>query len=149
VVDSLRRLELAVMSLIGAPLLASLYSLREWQTAGFSAYRPGWVAGDANYFAAVALIGIALSYNLVPVARTRRQKQFYLVALAITFLAFVISASRGGFVGLCALFLLILVRGKQKLRLLIISTLMVPLLLFAPMSPIKRIIAPEYGDTAS
>jgi len=42
-----------------------------------------------------------------------------------------------------------LFRSRQKLKLSLVSILAVPLLVYAPISPIGRIIAPGYGDTVS
>jgi O-antigen ligase len=148
-VDSSRRLLYSIFALVGALMLAGLYSLREYQVAGMSTYRPGFVAGDGNFFAAATLLTMPIALYSSFVLRKRLQRWFCVAALIVTFVAFVVSASRGAFVGLCGMFLVMLFRSKQKLKLSLISILAVLLLVYAPMSPIKRIIAPGYGDTAS
>lgn len=149
-IDSAARIQNSVLALVGAIVLASLYSLREWQGAGFSAYRPGYVSGDANYFSATALLIMPIAYHLTASAKTRLERYFYLGSVIVTFVAFVVSGSRGGFVGLCAVGALTLLRSRRKLRVLAVGMLIVlPMLLYAPMSPVKRIIAPDSGDKLS
>lgn len=148
-IDSRLRLERAVLSLLGALAFASLYSLREYELAGFSAYRPGWVAGDANLFAAATLITMPVAYHLVSASLKRWQRWFCLGTLVLTFLAFVVSASRGAFVGFCLTFVVMLWRTKSKLGLIAVTLVAIPILLFAPMSPISRIVSPQYADVSS
>ncbi len=64
VIDSRARLRMSLFSLMGGLGLASLYTVREWQGAGFSYYRPGYVAGDSNIYAAAALLTLPLTYYL-------------------------------------------------------------------------------------
>jgi len=148
-VDSLRKLEYTALAFVGALDLAALYVLREYQRLGFGDTRVGWVAGDGNYFAAATLLAMPVAFHLMSVARTRAQRWFYLGSTVTIFPAFVVTGSRGGFAGLCALFGIMFLRYKKKSRVLLVGVLMVPILLFAPMSPIKRLTDPNYGDTLS
>ena len=148
-ITSFPRFVHAILALIGALVLASAYSLREYQIAGFSTYRPGWVAGDANLFAAATLLAMPLAYHWMMVTRSFKERWFCAGALLVVFAAFVVSGSRGAFVGLCATSITMFLRSRHKFRLVMTGLLLVPLLVFAPTSPIKRIVAPEYGDIAS
>ncbi|MGB7439332.1 MAG: O-antigen ligase family protein [Candidatus Acidiferrum sp.] len=149
-VNSLRRLQFAVLSLLGALDLASLYFLREYQKIGFGAARAsGWVVGDGNYFACAALLTIPIAYYLIPSTREQLLKWFYRTSLALTFLAVVFSASRGAFAGLCGVVAVTLFSSGNKYRALFASALIVVALLVSPVSPIKRILDPEYGDNNS
>jgi O-antigen ligase len=148
-VDSMRKLEYTALVFVGALDFAALYVLREYQLIGFGDSRVGWVAGDGNYFAAATLLAMPVAFHLMSTARLRVHRWFYLGSTIIIFLAFVVTGSRGGFAGLCALFGLVFLRYKKKSRVLLVGALMVPVLLFAPMSPIKRLTDPNYGDSLS
>jgi O-antigen ligase len=148
-VDSMRKLEYTALVFVGALDFAALYVLREYQLIGFGDSRVGWVAGDGNYFAAATLLAMPVAFHLMSVARMQAQRWFYLGSVILIFLAFVVTGSRGGFMGLCALFGIMFLRYKKKRRVLLAGVLMVPILLLAPMSPIKRLTDPNYGDTLS
>ncbi|MFB3813625.1 MAG: O-antigen ligase family protein [Terriglobales bacterium] len=149
VVDSQQRLRWAVLSLIGAIVWASAYTIREWQLGGFGAARPGWVAGDANFFTAGALMVMPTMYFLAQAGQAKWERRFCLAALGISLVAVVAAASRGGLLGLSVAYTYVFLRSKQKLKL---GLLVIPVLVFllvAPSSPIKRIVAPNYGDKVS
>lgn len=149
-IDSSRRLRFAVLSLIGALGIASLYTLREFQTNGFTAgYRPGYVVGDANFFSGAALLAIPLAYYLVGAKGPRWERTFCLVCLLATILALIVGASRGGFYGLCLCVIYIVFNSNRKLPALGFLLLLVPLLFLMPSSPIKRILSPSYSDITS
>ncbi len=149
VVDSQARFRLSLYFLMGANALASLYTVREWQMAGFSYYRPGYVAGDSNMFAASVLLTIPLSYYLFREKRPAWERRFSLGCLALTVVAFIAASSRGALVGLGLGLLYLLVRSERRFSFLILIAVLVPLMLLTPISPIKRITDPGYQDTAS
>jgi O-antigen ligase len=149
-VSSLRRLQFAVLSLLGALDLASLYFLREYQKAGFGEARAsGWVVGDGNYFACAALLTIPIAYYLISSTHEQFLKWFYRASLVLTFLALVFSASRGAFAGLCAVVAVTLFSSGNRYRAVFASTLIAVVLLVSPASPVKRILDPGYGDNSS
>jgi O-antigen ligase len=149
-VSSLRRLQFAVLSLLGALDLASLYFLREYQKAGFGAVRAtGWVVGDGNYFACAALLTIPIAYYLISSTHEQFPKCFYCVSLFLTGFALVCSGSRGAFAGLCAVVAVTLFSSGNKYRALFASALIAVALLVSPASPVKRILDPGYGDSNS
>ena len=98
IVDSSKRLRYSLLAFIGAMGLGSLYTLREFQKAGFApGYRPGYVVLDSNFFSAAALLAIPLAYYLMMANRARWERLFCLVCLVVTVLAVIVSASRGAF----------------------------------------------------
>ena len=146
-IDSPQRLRSAVLSLIAALGVASLYTLREFQANGFAAgYRPGYVVGDANFFSGAALLAIPLAYYLVGAKGPRWERIFCLVCLLTTVLALIVGASRGGFYGLCLCVIYIVFNSNRKLPALGLLLLLLPLLFLMPSSPIKRILSPNYSD---
>lgn len=150
IVDSSKRLRYSLLAFIGAMGLGSLYTLREFQTSGFAVgYRPGYVVLDGNFFSAAALLAIPLAYYLMR-ARIRRWERWYCVAcLAVTVLALIVIASRGGFVGLCVSMLYMTIRSKHKAGVVALVLILVPLLIYSPSSPLQRISTPGYGDQSS
>ncbi|HET9400056.1 MAG TPA: O-antigen ligase family protein [Candidatus Acidoferrales bacterium] len=149
VVDSKQRLRTSLLCLIGGLALASLYTLREWQKGGFGTDRPGYVAGDANFFAAAALLTMPLAYLLLKEKRPMWEKIFCGTCLLATVLASLTAASRGAFIGLAFTYLYLLIRSRRKLALLFCALILVPVVLFAPTSPLRRILHPDYGDISS
>lgn len=149
VIDSRSRLQACLFSIIGGIGIASLYTVREWQVAGFSYYRPGYVAGDANYYAAASLLALPLSYYLAREKGSLLRRAFCWGCLGITVVGFVSASSRGGFVGLCLAVVYMLVRSERRLSLAILTGLLVILMLFTPISPIQRFLHPSYGDEMS
>jgi O-antigen ligase len=149
-IDSPQRLRSAVLSLIAALGVASLYTLREFQANGFAAgYRPGYVVGDANFFSGAALLAIPLAYYLVGAKGPRWERIFCLVCMLTTVLALIAGASRGGFYGLCLCVIYIVFNSNRKLPAFGLLLLLIPLLFLMPSSPIKRIVSPNYSDITS
>jgi O-antigen ligase len=149
VIDSRARLRLSLFSLMGGIGLASLYTVREWQAAGFSYYRPGYVAGDSNFFAAAALLTLPVTYYLTREKASPLARVFCWGCLAITTLGFVCASSRGGLIGLCLSVIYMLIRSERRLNLLLIATVALIVMLSAPISPIHRLLHPDESDKAS
>lgn len=149
-VDSQTRLRYSTLAFIGAPTLAALYTLREWELKGFQGgSRPGYVAGDANYYAANAILALALAYFLCQAKRPLWERAYSLCCAGLIVLAMVASASRGGFFALCLCGGYIFIRSKRKLLLAGCGLFLTLLLIVSPSSPIHRILHPDYGDTQS
>src|SRR5690349_13826563 len=149
VIDSRDRLQVSLLSMIAAIGIASLYTVREWQKAGFTYYRPGYVAGDANFYAAATLLTLPLSYYLAREKGSPLRRLFCWGCLAITAMGFVSASSRGGLVGLGLAVAYMLVRSEKRLGLMISAGLLFVVMLFSPISPIMRALHPQYGDEAS
>jgi O-antigen ligase len=149
-IDSSRRLQYSVLGIIGALGIASLYLLREWQKAGFRAgYRAGWVAGDSNYFAANAILALALGFYLFRTRLPRWQKIFCLGCSALTALALLASESRGALIGICVCAVFLFARTRRKLPFALVALLIAPVMFLSPNSPIQRLLHPRYGDINS
>jgi len=149
VVDSLSRLHRVLLVAVGSLAFASLYVLREWQKyhSLYPGFRPGWVVGDANYFTVSAVLCLPIAFYLALEARSRWERAFCLGSLVLTLAAVMLAASRGGFLGLVAAFLLLTWRSRARLRHLgLAGLLLLPLALAVPNSPLTRLIRPGYGD---
>lgn len=153
IVDSVKRLYWTCLAIIASGGIASLYIVREWRQ-GLGVYgglfRPGYVFGDSNYFTVAALIVLPIAFNLTITARTWWAKIFCGIGFVLTFLAIMLGASRGGFLGIITqLGYLVWHLPNRKRNIRLILALMVPFLLFAPNSPIKRFMHPQPGDEVS
>jgi putative inorganic carbon (hco3(-)) transporter len=149
VIDSRERLQASLLSIMAGIGIASLYTVREWQKAGFSYYRPGYVAGEANLYAAATLLALPLSYYLAREKGSALRRIFCWGCLAITAIGFVSAASRGGLVGLALAVIYMLIRSERRLGLMISAGFLLLVMLFSPISPIRRALHPSYGDEAS
>jgi len=153
VIDSVKRLYWSCMAAVGSVAFASLYMLREWQkgTEVFGeGYRPGWVVGDANYFTISALAVMPIAFELALVARNKLEKLYAVVCTLLIFAAVTLGASRGGFLGIVLMVLFLIARSRKPARNAVVVFLVaLPVLLFAPNSPINRFFHPDAGDKAS
>jgi O-antigen ligase len=149
VVDSLNRLRWVMLVAIGSVAFASLYMVREWQNYHnlYADFRPGWVVGDPNYFTISALLTLPLAFHLMLGSRCRWERVFCAGCLLVTVLAVTLGASRGGFLGLVAAFLFVIWHSRARLRNLVVAvSLVLPLSLLVPISPLGRLLHPNRGD---
>jgi O-antigen ligase len=140
VVDSMQQLRRILIAMVAAIALASLYVLREWQKGGFGNTRPGWVTGDPNYFAISALLIMPVALYLALGDESRRVRLFCWVALCMTLLSVILGASRGGFLGLVASVIFLILRGGRrgrKLTMLIVIFALIAVV--SPISPYQRL----------
>jgi O-antigen ligase len=149
VVDSLFRLRLVLLTIIGAVAWGSLYVIREWQKfhtlyANFRA--PGWVVGDSNYFAVSALISVPLALCLFLEGRRRWEKAFCLASLLVTTLALILGASRGGYLGLIAVSAVLVQRSTKHARYILPTLVLLGAIAAVPSSPIQRLLRPQRSD---
>lgn len=149
VVDTVERLRRVVLVAIGSLGLASLYVLRDWQLYHnlYVDYRPGWVVGDPNYFSVSALLFLPSCFLLFQEKRPRWQWFFCLGCLVVTLTALMLSASRGGFLGLVLASLYVILRSKHRIRrLAVIVVGFVLLTVCTPVSPWERLTRPTKSD---
>ncbi len=150
VVDSLHRLRWVLLWAVGGVAFASMHLIREWQKyGGMGLYRPGWVTGDPNYFMISALACLPIAVYLALHSQHHWERLFCSGCAFLIFFATVVAASRGGFVGLAAACLFGVARSKQRVRTLILMSLLVPAMLVLPSSPIKRLFQPAPADVGS
>lgn len=151
-VDSLPRLRWTLLVAVGSVGLASMYVIREWQKFHnvYPGFRPGWVVGDANYFALSAVLCAPLAFYLMKESEVLWERVYCLGCLLLTLVAVTLSASRGGFLGLIVAFLFFIKRSAQPLRnFVLVTVLAAPIIIFAPASPVHRLLHPNYSDTSA
>jgi len=147
VVNTYERLHKTLLAAIAGEALASLYVIREFQASGATNMRPGYVAGDSNYFATCTVLVIPIALYFAKMEVSRLQRWFCVASLVLMSLAFTLASSRGGLVGLCVAIVYMIVRSGQSRRAAIVTAvLLVPMLMFAPSSPLYRMLHPTYGD---
>jgi O-antigen ligase len=152
VVDSLHRLRWTLLMAIASVGWASLHVIREWQKYGGMAagYRPGFLTGDPNYYSLSAVLCLPLAYYLIQTRPTLWERRFCQAVLAVTVLGLTLAASRGGFLGMVVVVVMIALRAKHRTKMLVIVALViVPLLAIAPSSPLSRILSPNEHDIYS
>lgn len=150
-VDSLARLRLVLLSLIGGVAFASAHLIRESIAYGFAAgSRPGWVTGDPNYFSLSALLALPVALLLGLNSPSRWERLFCWTCVGLTLVAFAQAGSRGGFLGLVVSYCAF-VWGSRRRRLLLVLALPILALfvLVTPTSPLARLFAPSQPDQES
>jgi O-antigen ligase len=151
-VDSRERLQNVILVLIASIGFVSLYLIREWignmPTYGF-AYRPGWVAGDPNMFSASALIVLPLMLHPKTIAPRIWQRVGVITCLVLTGFAFLLAASRGGFLGLVCMYLWQLRTARRRIVALGVCLMILLICLASPYSPLDRILKPTASDVES
>ncbi|HZQ53529.1 MAG TPA: O-antigen ligase family protein [Bryobacteraceae bacterium] len=147
VVDTYERLRNTLFAAIAGELLTSLYVIREFQASGGTILRPGYIAGDANYFATCLLLVLPVTAYFVKIKGSPWTRRFCAGSVLVMLVAFTLASSRGGLVGLCAvIFYMVLCSGQARRGAIAIAILLLPMLLFAPASPLQRMLHPDYGD---
>ncbi len=152
-VRTVERLRWTLLAAVGAMAIASLFVIREW-LAGSALYgrsfRPGYVLGDANYFTASILVVLPFAFYVFTERRVRWERILCLSAIAVTLWAVMLSASRGGFLGLVAAGIYLIARSRRRaLNLLGVTVLVALALALAPISPLQRFLHPTRGDQQS
>ncbi len=148
-VDTLPRLKLTLLVAIASMAIASLYVIREWQEYHnlYPGFRPGYVTGDPNYFCLSAVACLPIAYYFMRQGHTKLERTYSLVCSILILAAFMLAASRGGFIGLVAAFVCVVWQSKERVRnLALLGALLLPLLLLMPASPLGRLLHPSYGD---
>jgi len=149
-VTSLERLRRVMLVAVGSMALASLYVLREWWggSAVYGAdYRPGYVTGDPNFFAASALVCLPMAFVWTLEGRPRWERIYCLGCLLLGLAGTMVAASRGGFVGLLAGLTLLTWHSRYRIKALtVVGGIMAMALLISPTSPVKRLLDPTHGD---
>src|SRR5579863_1227805 len=150
VVDSVSRFRWVLFTAISAVGFGSVYMLREWQKFhGIYGedFRPGWVVGDPNYFNAGALLCLPVAFCLISARCPRWERLYYLGCMLLTLAAITLGASRGGFIGLMAVSLYLILNVSHRLRnLVLLAALVIPLSLVLPSSPLHRLLHPGYDE---
>lgn len=146
-VNSYERLHTTLLAAIAGEALTSLYVIREFQASGGTNLRPGYIAGDSNYFATCAVLVIPFAMYFAWKSTSRTERWFCAVSLLFILVAFTLASSRGGLIGLCVdIAYLVLRSGKSRKAAIAFVIILLPLLLFSPASPLARMLHPDFGD---
>jgi O-antigen ligase len=152
-VDSLERLRKVLLVAIGSVAVGSLYMLKEWWGGSAvygSGYRPGYVTGDPNFFAASALLCLPLAFGWALEGRRGWERLFCLGGLALGLAATMVAASRGGFLGLLLGLGVFVWHSRYRARAMaVVPAVLVLFLLLSPSSPLHRLFDPTHGDVAA
>lgn len=145
IVDSLSRLRLTLLTMIGAMGFTSLVVFREWMRDPM--WRPGSIAGDANYFALSLCLIFPAALLILLRSRVLWERIFVLGCMVAMIVANTLGASRGGLFALAAAFLWLIWHSPRRLRnCAVIAILLIPPLLLYSDSPVRRLITPKPGD---
>lgn len=145
-IDSFERLRKALLAAIAGVAWASLYVIREYQLTGGHG-RPGYVAGDSNYFAASAVLVIPLAVYFTRTKSSPWERRFCIVSLVVILIAFTLASSRGGLLGLGVAIAYMAVRsGRSRRTAIVIALVLIPLFVVSPASPLSRMLHPNFGD---
>lgn len=145
-VTSRARLNRTLLVAIGAAGLASLYTIRLQRYYG-AGYRGGGLSLDSNYYAMLVGLWVPLAFLWAFSRRPRWERLFCGGCLLVMLAGSGIAASRGGFLGLGAAFLYVILRSRHRVRnLLIAGAVTVPLLVFALSALLERFTHPDSGD---
>jgi O-antigen ligase len=150
--DSRRRFKWTLFAAIGGVAFTSLHLLREWQGYGgmTAGVRPGWVAGDPNYFAVSALTCLPLAFLFSEVRLPPWQRIAIRTCLVVMLVAFVLAASRGGMLGLITSLAFVAFRSRRRSQYLAVGgTVLLVLLLISPTSPLRRTFDPGQAEMSS
>jgi O-antigen ligase len=145
IVDTVPRLRWTMLAAVASMGWASLIVGREWMKDPM--WRPGSIAGDANYFALDACFILPIAFLLVWRSRVPWERVFALGCLVATIASSTLGASRGGFIAIGAAFLWLVWHSPRRLQnLIVIIILVTPPILLLPSSPVRRLIHPTYSD---
>ena len=146
-VNSYERLHNTLLAAIAGEAVTGLYVIRELQASGGTISRPGYIAGDSNYYATCALLVIPFAMYFAWKSTSKRERWFCGISLFFILVAFTLASSRGGLIGLgVEIAYLVLCSSKSRKAAIIIVLILLPLLLFAPASPLERMLHPDYAD---
>jgi O-antigen ligase len=146
-VNNSERLRYALLASVAGAAITSLYVIREFQASGGTNLRPGYVAGDSNYFATCVLLILPMAVYFVRLQGPRWQRWFCAASVIVILIAFTLASSRGGLVGLCVAILYMVARsGHSRRGAVAMAVFLLPLLLASPASPLSRMLRPNYGD---
>jgi O-antigen ligase len=150
-IDSRQHLETSILMLVASIGLASLYLIKEWggaiSTYGLG-YRPGSVAGDPNIFSASAVTVLPIMVAFV-LTHNGWKRAFAGGCLLLTLIAFLLAASRGGFIALVVLLVSQLRNARHRGKFIVVALVILVLFMVSPVSPIDRLLHPTYSDTGS
>jgi O-antigen ligase len=103
--------------------------------------------GDPNYFASSALLCLPLAYLFSRSMPQRWVRWSCAVSVVLILAAMAVSGSRGGFLGLIAMVLVMIWHSKRRLlTLILVACVGGALLAISPVSPVGRLLHPSASD---
>jgi O-antigen ligase len=147
--DTLQRVRRTLLVATGSSAFASLYVIREWQQNHglYAEFRPGWISGDANYYSLSVILVLPIAFALIRTPRSLWERWLCIGCMSVSLIGLMLAASRGGFLGLVAATLFMVLRSPHRLRnLSLIAVVLVPLVFVIPASPLQRLLHPTGGD---
>jgi O-antigen ligase len=106
--------------------------------------------GDGNYFTTSAVLCLPFALLAVLHCKKRWKRLIYAGFLGVSLLGVTVCASRGGFLALTAALLFLVARSPHRVRnLVLISVVLLPLALFLPTSPLRRLLRPSRIDASN
>lgn len=146
-VNTPERLHKTLLAAIAGAAWASLYVIREYQASAGTNMRPGYIAGDSNYFATCTVLVIPVAIYFMKMKTHWAERWFCGVSLLLMLVAFTLASSRGGLVGLIVtIAYMVLLSGRSRRTVIVTTLLFVPMLVLSPASPLARMLHPGYGD---
>jgi O-antigen ligase len=151
-VDSRSKVRWALLACWVGVALGGMYVIREFQLYHglYESFRPGWVVGDPNYYAAGVAVCLPMGLVLLELEKRPLLRLLVLGCFGVTGIAFLLTASRGGLVavGAFGLFAILRVRKWRK-RIVAFGIVLFFLLLLYPRSPLYRMLSPGRADRGS
>jgi O-antigen ligase len=149
-VNSLERLRKVLLMAMGSVALGALYMLKEWWggSAVYGAgYRPGYVTGDPNFFAACAILCLPLAFGWTMEGRRGWERVYCLGCLLLGLAGSMVAASRGGFLGLLLALGVFVWHSRYRAKVMtLVAGVLVVFLVVSPSSPVRRLLEPTQSD---
>jgi O-antigen ligase len=146
-VDSELRMDRTLLAAIAAVAFASLYAIRQAQKYGDTGFRPSGMFQDSNEYALVADLWLPLAFLWILSSRPLWERILCCGAFISALMGSTLAASRGGLFGLAVSMLYLVLRSRARVRnSLVVAAVVIPILVYSPVSAIHRLRAPQYGD---
>jgi putative inorganic carbon (HCO3(-)) transporter len=151
--NTINRVRWAVLVALVSIAVGSVYVIRQWQQfhnlyPGFRTF--GGLAGDPNYFSVTVVLWAPLTIFWLLSKRPNWEKWLCMGCLGFLGLGFILSASRGGFIGLTVALLFLVWNTRRRVRnLLLVGLLLLPIAFAPGDSALERLLHPNEGDEES
>jgi O-antigen ligase len=153
----LRRIVLAFLVVMSLYMTHSLWEYlhgrHEWMMGTYRLTGVNAVSSDPNTFSATIVYALPLVLSFWRAERTPRMRAFLIVFVLLSVLCVLLTGSRGSFLGLVLLALLLAATGRKRMRLLILLAVVAPLIWFALPAQLQKrfesIIHPEAGTVGA
>ena len=151
-VDSRSKVRWALLACWVGVALGGMYVIREFQLYHglYESFRPGWVVGDPNYYAAGVAVCLPMGLALLQLEKRPLLRLLVLGCFGVTGIAFLLTGSRGGLVAVGAFGLFAFLRMRRwRKKIVAFGIVLFFLLLLYPRSPLYRMLSPGRADRSS